>query len=302
MPWCPRCREEFREGFDRCTDCDVALVRELKGKPPPVDLQTAPGVWFWTEGLELAEKIYRSLEAYAVPCLAPERAADGRFRLFVATDHAETGRLLLYTLYELDTESLDEGVLFRDPEPPKEDEAIRDHPVLHVPLRDLKLRAALVTPDLLRCAQSGTQWARERAIWLLVQMGPEGHQAWLDHLLSFAEQGATFDAHYLNAFERTDARGKLEPGAAWIEKLRGLFRSDRTDVRGAAAGLAGWLQLPAFVPELITLLRDPELGGIADDALYEITGERLDFEPELPEVERERIIAARQAWWAKDQN
>jgi len=29
MPFCPECQSEYREGFDRCASCDVALVSEL---------------------------------------------------------------------------------------------------------------------------------------------------------------------------------------------------------------------------------------------------------------------------------
>ena len=29
MPFCPSCREEFREGFTQCSDCGAALVAEL---------------------------------------------------------------------------------------------------------------------------------------------------------------------------------------------------------------------------------------------------------------------------------
>jgi hypothetical protein len=29
VPFCPQCRDEFREGFDVCADCGVALVEEL---------------------------------------------------------------------------------------------------------------------------------------------------------------------------------------------------------------------------------------------------------------------------------
>ena len=33
MPWCPKCRSEYREGFTECADCRVALVDEL----PPLE-------------------------------------------------------------------------------------------------------------------------------------------------------------------------------------------------------------------------------------------------------------------------
>ena len=33
--FCPVCEDEFREGFTRCNDCDVALVVSLDDVPPP---------------------------------------------------------------------------------------------------------------------------------------------------------------------------------------------------------------------------------------------------------------------------
>ncbi|MCP4657896.1 MAG: DUF2007 domain-containing protein [bacterium] len=32
--FCPQCGAEFREGFDRCADCDVPLVSEPPPEPP----------------------------------------------------------------------------------------------------------------------------------------------------------------------------------------------------------------------------------------------------------------------------
>ncbi len=34
MPFCPECREEYREGFARCADCGVPLVERLAPLPP----------------------------------------------------------------------------------------------------------------------------------------------------------------------------------------------------------------------------------------------------------------------------
>jgi hypothetical protein len=30
--YCPQCRAEFREGYSRCTECDINLVKTLPGK------------------------------------------------------------------------------------------------------------------------------------------------------------------------------------------------------------------------------------------------------------------------------
>ncbi len=29
MPWCPVCKNEYREGIARCADCNVALIESL---------------------------------------------------------------------------------------------------------------------------------------------------------------------------------------------------------------------------------------------------------------------------------
>jgi hypothetical protein len=33
--YCPKCRTEFRKGFDTCLDCEIPLVAELPSEPPP---------------------------------------------------------------------------------------------------------------------------------------------------------------------------------------------------------------------------------------------------------------------------
>jgi hypothetical protein len=38
MPWCPQCGTEYREGFDRCSDCGSTLVAE-----PPAPPEGVPG-------------------------------------------------------------------------------------------------------------------------------------------------------------------------------------------------------------------------------------------------------------------
>jgi hypothetical protein len=35
--FCPNCKAEYRVGYLRCSDCDVALVDQLPADPPPRD-------------------------------------------------------------------------------------------------------------------------------------------------------------------------------------------------------------------------------------------------------------------------
>lgn len=39
MPWCPKCKAEYREGFTECATCHVPLVDEL---PEEQDMENAP--------------------------------------------------------------------------------------------------------------------------------------------------------------------------------------------------------------------------------------------------------------------
>lgn len=43
MPFCPSCHSEFRPGFERCEECDVALVEALPAPPPPLPKPPNPG-------------------------------------------------------------------------------------------------------------------------------------------------------------------------------------------------------------------------------------------------------------------
>ncbi len=39
-PFCPRCRTEYRPGYENCADCQAQLVEELAGEEPgPAQLQ-----------------------------------------------------------------------------------------------------------------------------------------------------------------------------------------------------------------------------------------------------------------------
>jgi len=51
MPFCPRCRAEYREGIETCSTCNVSLVDSLEGVPLPLSEETVATL---LEGKELA--------------------------------------------------------------------------------------------------------------------------------------------------------------------------------------------------------------------------------------------------------
>src|SRR5579872_7562201 len=71
MPFCPRCRAEYRDGFTRCADCGDLLVAELPASPvsvapeEPVREKTAATFATYAEAAMWAEL----LEKNGVPCV-----------------------------------------------------------------------------------------------------------------------------------------------------------------------------------------------------------------------------------------
>lgn len=55
MPWCPKCRDEYQEGYTFCSDCNVELVEEL---PPEENLIS----FFESGNKEIAEKLINYFE------------------------------------------------------------------------------------------------------------------------------------------------------------------------------------------------------------------------------------------------
>jgi hypothetical protein len=53
--FCPVCRDEFREGFSRCPDCDVSLVVRLSEPEPETSSETAGAE---TAFLEPSESVF----------------------------------------------------------------------------------------------------------------------------------------------------------------------------------------------------------------------------------------------------
>ncbi len=53
MPWCPKCRAEYRDGFTQCSTCGVPLVDELPAEQPEAEPQAAQ-----PEGMEKPVAVY----------------------------------------------------------------------------------------------------------------------------------------------------------------------------------------------------------------------------------------------------
>jgi len=63
--FCPKCKSEYRKGFDRCAECNIPLVEKEEVVNPESDLESI----FQTKDSSLLEKILVRLEAKKIPYL-----------------------------------------------------------------------------------------------------------------------------------------------------------------------------------------------------------------------------------------
>jgi hypothetical protein len=114
MPFCPRCRAEYRPGFSRCADCEVDLVAE---RPPP----PAPPRWVEVFRGEFAQAdvLRGALEAAGIETAAPDEMisnlgwnAPGSFtavRVFVPETRQAEAFEILAGLHRLKADPPDDG-------------------------------------------------------------------------------------------------------------------------------------------------------------------------------------------------
>lgn len=62
--YCPQCKSEFREGFDHCKQCDVALIKELPPEPEIINFR--PSVVFTSSNVYEAHLVKSLLEGSGI--------------------------------------------------------------------------------------------------------------------------------------------------------------------------------------------------------------------------------------------
>ena len=129
---------------------------------------------------------------------------------------------------------------------------------------------------------------------LLFRFGPSSVADFASALRQAIEQGDEIVAAEI----LLELSASSKRTSAWPEEVRSLasFASSADPrVRKWGVRIAGRLRLREAGAALVELLGDPdpEIGVEADEALTEITGKDLGFEPDLPPGEIERIREAR---------
>ena len=83
MPWCPRCRSEYSEGFTTCSDCNSDLVEKLEEEKVEKNIYDHE-VYLTTVSNNIEADVLESLlNSYKIPLLRKYREAGGYLSLYM---------------------------------------------------------------------------------------------------------------------------------------------------------------------------------------------------------------------------
>lgn len=174
-------------------------------------------------------------------------------------------------------------------------DGIPDHPALQEPWDSLKSRGAQARADLLECIARGNEPVRLRARALLFRFGEERLPDLVGALRAAVERDEGSAAlRFLKELEE-ESRRRIRPWPAEVVALADLLSSPDPRIRNWGVEVASRVRLEAAVEALADLLLDPDpaVAVNADDALCEITGDDLGFDPSLARAEIERMVEKR---------
>ena len=104
MPWCPKCRNEYREGFTVCADCGVELVDKLGEKEEnKSSLLTGP--------IEELEHLMEFLNASKVKGVSLQDNGDGSADLLIEDKHRKEASFAVKTYFDKRKEEAEDKAL-----------------------------------------------------------------------------------------------------------------------------------------------------------------------------------------------
>ncbi len=120
MPWCPNCKEEYREGFTVCVDCGAELVEEL-----PTE-EEKPIPFFQTEYKHVADKLVRYFDYSGLASEIKYDKINEVYEVLIAADKEKQAKKLYQAFYFVERENLEKEEPYYDEDPPTLSEEILD--------------------------------------------------------------------------------------------------------------------------------------------------------------------------------
>ena len=101
--FCPECKAEYRDGFTRCSDCDVDLVAGLPEAPPEPQFESFKSVWTGKDQGRCVD-LCKKLRAVGIPFKVDQRtrqclnAVDEHYKIRVPGDCFNKARKIIKRL------------------------------------------------------------------------------------------------------------------------------------------------------------------------------------------------------------
>lgn len=122
MPWCPKCKNEFQEGYTLCSDCKVELVEKL----PEVE-EFIP--FFQSDTKNIADKLSKFFTYSDLKSVVRYNNELGVYIVFVPSDKRKVAQKLYQAFYFVERERYENGLGEEASEEPEEmNEAMEDFP------------------------------------------------------------------------------------------------------------------------------------------------------------------------------
>jgi len=83
MPWCPKCKTEYRDEFSICSDCEIELVKELEPEKEEV-YENDQEVFLMSVANDIEAEIIESLlETQGIPVFKKVSGSDSYLRIYM---------------------------------------------------------------------------------------------------------------------------------------------------------------------------------------------------------------------------
>lgn len=114
MPWCPKCKAEYQEGFKVCSDCDVELVDQLEEEKVFMP-------FFQSEEKSVSEKLMKYFEYSGLNSQVEFDEENEVYVLFVPEKQHKQAKKLYQAFYFVERERLEREALEKSASPADRD-------------------------------------------------------------------------------------------------------------------------------------------------------------------------------------
>lgn len=87
MPWCPKCKSEYRKDIKRCDQCDIDLVEKLENEEQELNKDNSEELLISLSDSMTADMIEAKLEDSGIPVLKKHKGTGGFLNIYMGSSN-----------------------------------------------------------------------------------------------------------------------------------------------------------------------------------------------------------------------